>query len=83
MIFAAFDLDSNQQPVDHGKITAFIRYRTLYHINNKRDPYLISFALSNDISIHCVLGIHPLLRLGGTIDLVNGELSYSKTTTNL
>ena len=34
--------------------------------------------MSNDISIHCVLGIHHLLRLGGTIDLVNGELSYSK-----
>ena len=43
------------QPLDHGKMTAAIRYKTPYFIN-KRDPLFISFALGNDVFLRCVLG---------------------------
>ena len=45
-----------QHPLDHGKIIAVIRYHTPYLIDN-RDPWIIYFALGNDISLHCVSDI--------------------------
>ena len=53
------DLDTNKQPLDHGKLTAVILYDTSYLVNN-RGILFISFALGNDISIRCVIGL-PIL----------------------
>ena len=63
-LLAALDLDSSHQPLDHGKMTAVIRYKTPYLVN-KRDPLFIYFAFGNDISLRCVLGLPILLALGG------------------
>ena len=75
-LLAALYLDSSHQPLDHGKMTAVIRYRTPYFINN-RDSLFICFALGNDISLRCVLGLPNLLVLGGLINLVKGEFIRS------
>ena len=52
-------------------MTAIIWYQTPYLISN-RDILFISFALGNDVSIHCVVGFPTLLALGGLIDLGKG-----------
>ena len=76
-LLAALDLDMSQQPVEHGHMTAVIRYRTPYLVN-KRDPLFISFALGNDVSLRCVLGLPTLLVIGGSINLVKGEIVCSE-----
>ena len=53
-------------------MTAVIWYSTPYFIN-KREPLFISFALSNDVFLRCVLGVSTLFFLGGFIDLLKGE----------
>ena len=53
-------------------MTAVIGYSTPYFIN-KREPLLISFALSNEVFLRCVLGFSTLFVLGGFIDLLKGE----------
>ena len=58
-------------------MTAVIRYRTPYFIH-KRDPLFIYFALGNDVSLRCVLGLSTLLALGGLINLVKGEFICSE-----
>ena len=62
-LLAALDLDSSHQPLDHGKMTAVIRYKTPYLIN-KCDPLFISFALENDVFLRCFFGIVNLVSLG-------------------
>ena len=59
-LMAALDLDTIQQPVGHGHMTAVIRYRNPYLVN-KRDPLFISFALGNDVLLRRVLGLPTLL----------------------
>ena len=76
-LLAALDLDSSHQSLDHGKMTAIIRYRTPYFIN-KRDPLFVYFALGNDVSLQCVLGLPTLLALSGLINLVKGEFLCSE-----
>ena len=49
-----------------------IRYRTSYLIN-KRDPLIIYFALGNDVSLRCIIGLPTLLILGVLADFVNGD----------
>ena len=71
-LLAALDLDSSHQPLDHEKMTAVIRYKTPYFFN-KNEPLFISFALGNDVSLRCVLGLPTLLALGGLINLVKGD----------
>ena len=75
-LLAALDLDTSQQPVEHGHMTAVIRYRTPYLVN-KRDPFFISFAQGNDVSLRCVLSLPTLLAIGGSINLVKGEIVCS------
>ena len=58
-------------------MTAVIRYRTLYLIDNC-EYLLISFALGNDIFHRCVIGLPTLLVLDGLIDLVKGNFVYSE-----
>ena len=82
-LLADLDLDSSHQPLDHGKMTSVIRYKTPYLINT-RDPLFISFALENDVFLRCFLGLSILLALGGFIDLVKGEficLEINRTIT--
>ena len=53
-------------------MTALIRYKNSFHINN--EPFLISFALGEDISIHAVFDLPTILRLGATINFEAGRL---------
>ena len=53
-LMADFDIDSSQQPLNHGQIIAVIRYRIPYLINNI-NPLFISFDLGNDVSLRCVI----------------------------
>ena len=76
-LLAALDLDSSRQLLDHGKMTAVIRYKTPYFFN-KSEPFFISFALDNDVSLWCVLGLPTLLALGELINLVKGEFICSE-----
>ena len=71
------DLDKIKQPLDYGEMTAVICYRTLYLINNQ-DPLFVFFALSNDVSLCCVIGLPTLLALGDLIDLVKGVFVCSE-----
>ena len=72
-ISAALDLKGTSQPVDHGSMTAVIRYKTPYLIHNS-DPLILSFALGTDVALRSVLGIPCLLAMGAVVDLVNGHL---------
>ena len=75
-LLAALDLDTSQQPVEYGHMTAVIRYRTPYLVN-KRDPLFIYFALGNNVSLRCVLSLPTLLAISGSINLVKGEIVCS------
>ena len=76
-LLAALDLDTSQKPVEHGHMTAVIRYRTPYLVNTQ-NPLFISFALGNDVSLRCVLDLPTLLAIGGSINLVKGEFFCSE-----
>ena len=62
-------------------MTAVIRYKTPYFINN-RDPSFFVFVLSNNVTLHCVLGFPILLASSGFIYLVKGEFVCSKINRN-
>ena len=72
-LLAALDLDTSQQPLEHGNMTAVIMYHTPYLVN-KREPLFLSFALGNDVSLRYVLDLPTLLAIGGSINLVKGDL---------
>ena len=74
---AALDLDTTKQPLDHGKLTAVISYRTSCLVNNQ-DPLFVSFALCNDVSLRYVIELLTLLALGGLIDSVKGAFVCSE-----
>ena len=57
---AALDLIGTNQPVDHGSMTAVIRYKTPYLIHNT-DPLIISFVLGTDFALYSVLGIVSII----------------------
>ena len=59
-LMAALGLDTKKQPLDHGKMTIVIRYRTPYLVNNQ-DSLFFSFALGNDVSFRCVVRLPTLL----------------------
>ena len=62
---------------DHGQMTTVIRYKTPYVVNGK-GPFILSFALGNDVSLRCVLSLPTLLAMGASIGLVSGLLSYTE-----
>ena len=72
-ILAALDLKGTSQPVNYGRMTAVIRYKTSYLINNT-DPFILSFALGTDVALRSILGIPCLLVMDTVVDLVNGQL---------
>ena len=76
-LIATLDPDWNKQPLDRGKMTAFIRYRTPY-LDNNRNPLFIFFALSNNVSLRCVIWLPTQLSQSGLIDLVKGTFFYSE-----
>ena len=76
-LLAALDLDTSQQPVEHGNVTTVIRYHTLCLVN-KRDLLFLSFALGNEFFLHCVLDLSTLLAIGGSINLVKGKIVCSE-----
>ena len=76
-LLVALDLKRTQQSVNHGRMTAVIRYRTSYLINNT-SPLILSFALGKDVTLRSVLGISCLLKIATVVDLVNGQLRCSE-----
>ena len=54
-------------------MTAIIRYKTLYVMNDK-DPFVLSFVLGTDVSLSCVLGLPTLLLRSVIIDSVSSAL---------
>ena len=70
-LLAAIDLSGVPTDDDHGQMTAVIRYKTPYTVNGK-DPFILSFALGNDVSLHCVFGLPTLLAMGASIGLASG-----------
>ena len=58
-------------------MTAVIRYRTPYIINNIY-PLILSFALGNDVELRSVLDILFNLAMGVVVDWVNGQLVCSE-----
>ena len=61
-LLADLDLKDANQDVNHGKMTAAIRYKTPYIVKG-RGPFILSFALGDDISLRCVLGLPTLLSI--------------------
>ena len=76
-LMVVLDLDTTKQPLDHGKMTAVIHYRTPYLVNNQYHLF-VYFALGNDVSLRCVIGLPTLLPLGSLIDLVNSTFVCSE-----
>ena len=76
-LLAALNLSGVPTNDDHGQIIAVIRYRTPYIVNGK-GPFILSFALGNDVSLRCVLGVHTLLAVGASIGLASGLLSCTE-----
>ena len=76
-LLAALDLDTSQQPLEHENMTAVIMYHTPYLVN-KREALFLSFALGNDVSLRYVLDLPTLLAIGGSINLVKGEIVCSE-----
>ena len=54
-------------------MTAIIRYKTLYVMNDK-GPFVLSFVLGTDVSLGCVLGLPTLLLRSVIIDSVSSAL---------
>ena len=73
-LLAALDLEDIQKDANHGQMTAVIRYMTLYVVDGK-GPFILSFALGNDVSLRSVLGLPTLLAMGADINLAKGLLS--------
>ena len=76
-LLAALDLRGVPTNDDHGQMTAVIRYKTPYIVNDKA-PFILSCALGNDVSLRCVFGLPTLLAMGASIGLASGLLSCTK-----
>ena len=73
-LLAALDLKEIQKDANHGQMTAIIQYKTPYVVDGK-GPFILSFALGNDVSLRSVLVLPTLLATGADINLVKGLLS--------
>ena len=76
-LLAALDLSGVSTTDDHCQMTAVIRYKTPYIVTRK-GPFILSFALGNDVSLRCVLGLPTLLAMGTSIGLASGLLSCTE-----
>ena len=65
-LLAALDIKDSNIDATHRKITAVIRYKTPYIVAGK-GPFIISFALGNDVSLRSVLVLPTLLAMGADI----------------
>ena len=72
-LLTALHLKGTHQPVNHGSITAIIRYRTLYLIHNT-SSLILSFDLGKDVVLRSARGIHCILTMGAVVHLVKGQL---------
>ena len=76
-LLTALDLKETHQPVNHGSMTAVIRYRIPYFVNNTSSLSLL-FALDNDVELRSILGTHFLLAMGAVFDLVQDQFKCSE-----
>ena len=72
-ILVALDLKETNQHINYGSMTAVIRYKTHYLVNNT-DPILLSFVLGTDVALRSVLDIPCVLAMGAVVDLVQDKL---------
>ena len=73
-LLATLNLNDVSTDVNHGQMTAIIRYKTLFTVSIK-GLFVLTFTLGNDVSVRCVLGLPTLLAMGAAIDLVKSLLS--------
>ena len=81
-LLVALDLSGVPTNDDHGQMTAVIWYKTPYIVNGK-GAFILSFALGNDVSIRCVLGLPILLAICASIGLAFGLLSCTELNREL
>ena len=70
-MLTALYLKETHQPMNHGSMTAVIRHRTPYFVNNTSSLSLL-FDLDNDVELRSILGTPFLLAMGAVFDLVQG-----------
>ena len=73
-LLVALDLKNVDTDATRGQMTAVIRYKISYTVAGK-GPFMLSFALGNDVSLRRVLRLPTLLAMGADINLVKGLLS--------
>ena len=73
-LLAALNLKNFDTDATHGQMTAGIRYKTPYTVAGK-GPFILYFALGNDVSLRSVFGLPTLLVMDADIKLVKGLLS--------
>ena len=76
-LLVAFDLKDANQDVNDGKTTLVIRYKTPC-IMKGRGPFILSFALGDEVSLRYVLELYTILSTGETIILFSGEFSCTE-----
>ena len=72
-LLVALDISGVPATDNHGQMTVMIRYKTSYIVNRK-ESCILSFALGNDVSLRCVLGLLTLLAIFASIGLASGLL---------
>ena len=74
-LLAVLDLKDINTDATHGQMTAVIQYKTPYIVAGK-GPFILSFALGNDVSLRSVIRLPTLLVMGvDIINLIKGILS--------
>ena len=69
-VLRSLDLKDMNQDINYDKMTAVVRYQKPYIVKG-RGPFILSFALGDDISLRCVLGLHTLLSIGAANNLLS------------
>lgn len=78
---AVLDLYDTHQNIDNGKMNAVIRYKSPYFFNNVGSLSHF-FALCDNLSLRCVLGLPTLFFMDTTINLVTDELTCTEFNCN-
>ena len=65
-LLTSLDLKDINTDSTHGQMTAVIQYKTPYIVAGK-GPFILSFALGNDVSLRSVLVLPTLLAMGADI----------------
>ena len=76
-LLTALDLIDTNQNINHGKMNVVIRYKTLCIVKG-RGPFILSFSIGHNVSLHCVLILPTLFSIGEVINFLSRERSCTK-----